>query len=127
MLNAALARADAALHGGADVAKGGLPLYPVLPLKADMVYASPGTGLATRLAEQAYGATAVRPRKPVPAARPTVLPPRGRSAGPHRRPPTSTSRPRVSSANASGVRQPPRQLDSATLSLMPISAPGTPR
>ena len=139
MLDAAIARADAALHS----------LKP--PAKADThahsLHPPPGAVLAARLAAHAYGTEVVMrayQHKPAPArGGPRGLPQRGQSAGVRRKPVPATARPRtVASACASAPRHSQLQDRYSQIrpeggafrpeagafgSLMPISVPGSPR
>ena len=139
MLDAAIARADAALHS----------LKP--PAKADThahaLHPPPGAVLAARLAAHAYGTEVVMrayQHKPAPARGQARGPPqRGQSAGVRRNPVPATARPaRGTSASASAYRHSQlqdrytqirpdggafRPEAGAFGSLMPISVPGSPR
>ena len=138
MLDAAIARADAALHS----------LKP--PAKADAhahaLHPSPGAVLAARLAAHAYGTEVVMraygQHKLAPSrGQARGLPQRGQSAGARRRPVPATARPaRGASACASATRHSQLQdkysqirpeggafRPEASSSLMPISVPASPR
>ena len=141
MLDAAIARADAALHS----------LKP--PAKADThahaLHPAPGAVLAARLAAHAYGTEVVMraygQHKLAPSrGQARGLPQRGQSAGARRRPVPATARPaRGASACASATRHSQLQDKYSQIrpeggafrpeagafgsSLMPISVPASPR
>ena len=140
MLDAAIARADAALHS--------LKPPTTADTHAHVLHPPPGGVLAARLAAHAYGTDVVmrayQQHKPAPARGQARGPPqRGQSAGVRRKPVPSTARPaRGASACASSARHSQLQDKYSQIrpdggafrpeagafgSLMPISVPVSPR